>query len=82
MSSLTDIKNMYNNGTKEFDKMTIKESETPANEQLAAKVPLINTYLGWTAFVAKLDPDVLEANSMIVFEKTSDEEKILSMDVL
>lgn len=82
MSSLTDIKNMYSNGTKEFNKMTMKESETPANEQLAVKVSLINTYLGWTAFVAKLDPDVLEANSMIVFEKTPDEEKILSMDVL
>ena len=60
MSSLTDIKNMYNNGTKEFDKMTMKESETPANEQFAVKISLINTYLGWTAFIAKLDPDVLE----------------------
>lgn len=29
MSSLIDIKNMYSNGTKEFNKMTMKESETP-----------------------------------------------------
>lgn len=81
MPSLTDIKNMYNSKTSEPETSSGK-SDISDNERLSVKMSLIKTYLGWTAFVAKLDPDVLEANSEIVFEKTPEDEKKLSMDVL
>lgn len=81
MPSLTDIKNMYSSETGESETSSGKPDITD-NERLSVKMSLIKTYLGWTAFVAKLDPDVLEANSEIVFEKTPDDEKKLSMDVL
>lgn len=81
MPSLTDIKNMYSSEASASETLPGKSDMTD-DERLSVKMSLIKTYLGWTAFIAKLDPDVLEANSEIVFEKTPDDEKKLSMDVL
>lgn len=60
----------------------VGSSRLDDKEQLLVRRDLISTYLAWTAVVAKVDADVLEAQSTIVYDNTPVDERKFSVDIL
>ena len=84
MSSLMNIKDMYSRASEDFKANHTKVTQNRVvgpQEQFAVRRDLIAMYLSWTAVVSKVDPDILEAQSTIVYDNTPSFERKISINV-